>query len=162
MLDQALGEEDDDWHAGIGRQRAGLSGVQLSFQDACDALHLWRPSSGRRILHIDRLLLSRVLYRDRCAMADLIRSILTPLNDAQNGPEPLLDTLEAYFQACCCSTEAAKTLHLSVRAVTYRLHRVRVLTGYDVDNPDDRLALQVAVAGARLLGWPHQELPISD
>ncbi|WP_279581228.1 PucR family transcriptional regulator [Fodinicola feengrottensis] len=95
-------------------------------------------------------------------MADLIRSILTPLNDAQNGPEPLLDTLEAYFQACCCSTEAAKTLHLSVRAVTYRLHRVRVLTGYDVDNPDDRLALQVAVAGARLLGWPHQELPISD
>ncbi|MBN9619834.1 MAG: helix-turn-helix domain-containing protein, partial [Actinobacteria bacterium] len=49
---------------------------------------------------------------------------------------------------------AARTLHLSVRALTYRLDRVRELTGRGVERPDDRFALQVAVLGAGLLGWP--------
>jgi len=63
---------------------------------------------------------------------------------------------------CCVTTDAARSLHLSVRAVTYRLHRIRMITGYDVDKPDDRLVLQVATAGARLLKWPNQELPSVD
>jgi DNA-binding PucR family transcriptional regulator len=39
--------------------------------------------------------------------------------------------------------------------VTYRLDRIHELTGYDPASPDQRLALQVAVLGASLLGWPE-------
>ena len=54
---------------------------------------------------------------------------------------------------------AARRLHLSVRAVTYRLDRVRRLTGYDPADPTQAFTLQVAAVGARLLGWPERELP---
>jgi DNA-binding PucR family transcriptional regulator len=45
-------------------------------------------------------------------------------------------------------------MHLSVRAVTYRLSRLRELTGYDPGVPDQLYVLQTAALGARLLGWP--------
>ena len=57
------------------------------------------------------------------------------------------------------ATEAAARLHLSVRAVTYRLARVAALTGHDPADPADRFTLQTAVAVARLLGWPQEPLP---
>jgi DNA-binding PucR family transcriptional regulator len=45
-----------------------------------------------------------------------------------------------------------------VRTVTYRLARVRKLTGRDPTRPADALALQVAVIGARMLDWPATRL----
>jgi DNA-binding PucR family transcriptional regulator len=77
---------------------------------------------------------------------------------ARGGAEPLLETLEAYFASGNVATEAARRLHLSVRAVTYRLDRVRELTGYDVAEPQRAFALQAAVLGARLLDWPRTPL----
>ena len=45
-------------------------------------------------------------------------------------------------------------MHLSVRAVTYRLSRLHELTGYDPGVPEQLYVLQTAALGARLLGWP--------
>jgi DNA-binding PucR family transcriptional regulator len=45
--------------------------------------------------------------------------------------------------------------------VTYRLAKVRELTGRDPTQPSDRLAVEVAVLGARLMQWPQRELPPS-
>ena len=70
-----------------------------------------------------------------------------------DGAGPLLETLVAYFAAGGNSARCARALHLSVRAVTYRLDRVRELTGLDPTAPDDRFTLQVAAMGARLLDW---------
>lgn len=53
------------------------------------------------------------------------------------------------------TAEAARRLSLSVRALTYRLQRVRALTGSDPADPRHRYALQTAVIGARLLDWPE-------
>jgi len=80
--------------------------------------------------------------------------LLTPLTQARGGAEPLLATLEAYFSTGRVAASAARQLHLSVRAVTYRLARVAQLTGKDPSDPVDALALHVAVIGARLLDWP--------
>jgi DNA-binding PucR family transcriptional regulator len=41
-----------------------------------------------------------------------------------------------------------------VRAFTYRLERIRKLTGADPSDPVHRYTLQTAVIGARLLDWP--------
>jgi DNA-binding PucR family transcriptional regulator len=69
-----------------------------------------------------------------------------------------VDTLAAYFDSGCVATAAAARLHLSVRAVTYRLDRVKSLTGFDPLDPAHRFTLQVAVLGAKLLGWPEQAI----
>jgi DNA-binding PucR family transcriptional regulator len=47
---------------------------------------------------------------------------------------------------------------MSVRTVTYRLAKVKALTGTDPTDPDQRLALHMAVIGARLLDWPASDL----
>jgi DNA-binding PucR family transcriptional regulator len=52
------------------------------------------------------------------------------------------------------ATETAARLHLSVRAVTYRLSRIADLIGRDPTDPAQRLQLQAAVTAADLLGWP--------
>lgn len=100
----------------------------------------------------------RVLARDETALADLVRAVLEPLTAARGGAAPLLDTLEAYFSAGRNAAEAARRLHLSVRAVTYRLQRVQELTGYAAGRPAHHLPLLVAVTGARLLDWPRVPL----
>jgi DNA-binding PucR family transcriptional regulator len=92
-------------------------------------------------------------------MVDLVRSVLTPLEQARGGAEPLLETLDSYFASGGVATEAARRLHLSVRAVTYRLDRVRALTGYDVAQARQAFILQTATMGARLLDWPATQLP---
>jgi len=43
--------------------------------------------------------------------------------------------------------------------VTYRLQRIRTLTGYDPSDPADRFTLQAAVLGARALDWPESDPP---
>jgi GGDEF-like domain/PucR C-terminal helix-turn-helix domain len=151
------------WRAGIGRAWDGLRGVGLSYHDAREALHFARQlGSDEPVVQPGRLLLYRVLLRDRRAMADLVRSVLGPLRDAHQGAEPLLETLEEYFAAGGVLTDAARALHLSVRAVSYRLDRIRLLTGHDINVPIDRLALQLAVMGARLLDWPGRSLADLD
>jgi DNA-binding PucR family transcriptional regulator len=85
--------------------------------------------------------------------------VLDPLTRARDGAEPLLHTLDVYFASGAVAAEAARRLHLSVRAVTYRLARVRTLTDHDPDEPAQRYTLQTAVLGARLLGWPAEPLP---
>jgi sugar diacid utilization regulator len=56
------------------------------------------------------------------------------------------------------AAEAARRLSLSVRALTYRLERIRKLTGADPADAGQRYMLQTATIGARLLNWPAQEL----
>src|SRR6185312_11704531 len=105
-----------------------------------------------RVLDAAGLLLHRVLMRDEAAMRDLVDAVLSPLAAARGGAEPLLRTLEAYFGAGGNASLAARSLHLSVRALTYRLTRIAALTGRDPADPSHRFELQTALAGARLLG----------
>ncbi len=144
---------------GIGRPYAGPRGVQRSFQEAMEALETaTRLRLPHRVVHAADLLVYRVLGRDEAALADLVRTVLEPLTAARGGAEPLVETLRAYFAAGSNAAEAARRLHLSVRAVTYRLQRVQELTGYSPARPSQHLTLLVAVTGARLLDWPRRRL----
>lgn len=98
-----------------------------------------------------------VLLRDRKALVDLVETVLAPLKSARGGARPLLDTLLVYLGAGGVATETARRMNLSVRAVTYRLARVKKLTGWDPMDPATWLTLQVASEGARILGWPQEQ-----
>jgi len=148
------------WRIAVGRAHPGLYGIARSYEEAREALTM----AGR--LHVDTpivnaqdLLVFRVLLRDQPAIVDLVWSVLSPLQQARGGAEPLLDTLDAYFLTGAVATEAAKRLHVSVRTVTYRLDRIKALTGYDPSDPQHRFTLQAAVLGAKALNWPTEALP---
>jgi DNA-binding PucR family transcriptional regulator len=77
-----------------------------------------------------------------------------PLTQARGGAAPYLETLTVLFDNQGNYTATAREPHLSVRAVTYRLDRIRSLTGYHPGEPTQRFTLHAAVLGARLLDWP--------
>jgi hypothetical protein len=139
----------------LGRPHPGPSGVARSFTEARDALALaQRLRLSEPVVRAEDLLVYQVLLRDRAALCDLIDTVLTPLLRARGGAEPLLETLEAYLGSGGNTTRTAQLLHLSVRAVTYRLNRIATLTGLHLGNPAHRYTLHTAVLGARALGWP--------
>lgn len=148
------------WRVAAGRAFPGAYGVARSYEEAREALSFAeRLDPGADVVDSRDLLVYRVLGRDQAAITDLVREVLGPLDAVRGGPEPLLRTLVEYFGAGDVATEAARRLHVSVRTVTYRLARVRELTGYGVGRPPERFALHAAVLGARLLDWPAQPLP---
>jgi sugar diacid utilization regulator len=145
----------DRWQVAAGRPYPGAYGIARSYEEAREALLLARR------LHLDDnvvqardLLLFRVLGRDQAALVDLVHALLEPLTRSRGGAEPLLQTLQTYFATGAVATETARQLHMSVRTVTYRLAKVKTLTGTDPTDPTQRLALHMAVVGARLLNWP--------
>jgi sugar diacid utilization regulator len=148
------------WRVAVGRAHPGAYGIARSYEEAREGL----TTSARLrlespIVEAKDLLIYRVLFRDQPAIVDLVQSVLDPLHQARGGARPLLDTLEAYFDRGRVATATATQLHLSVRAVTYRLERVHSLTGYDPTDPGSSFTLHAAVLGARLLGWPEHDLP---
>jgi sugar diacid utilization regulator len=150
------------WRVTVGRPHPGAYGIARSYEEAREALTMARTLNlDARVTHADDLLIYRVLIRDQPAIVDLVHTVLGPLSLARDGAEPLLDTLSAYFEVGGVATEAATRLHLSVRAVTYRLDRVRTLTGYDPTSPAHRFTVHAAVLGAKLLGWPQRDLPVT-
>ncbi len=156
VLDGASGDRTPGrWQAAAGSPLPGAAAVRVSYDQACEALELahqlqWDTS----VIKGADLAIYRVLLRDREAMEELITTVLGPLASARGGAAPLLETLAAYYSVGGVATEAAKRLHLSVRAVTYRLQRIRELVGQDPADPAVRLTLHAAVLGARLLDWP--------
>ncbi|MFB8774810.1 PucR family transcriptional regulator [Streptomyces broussonetiae] len=152
-----------DSQVAVSRPRPGANGVVHSFREARETLELAdRLGVPRPVVHASDLLVFQVLGRDRAAITDLVATVLGGLEQARGGPGLLLETLGAYFDSGCAHTVTARRLGLSVRAVSYRIARVRTLTGYDPALPDQRYALQTATLGARLLNWPAQPLQPPD
>ena len=161
---EVLGDGPDrTWHGAVGRPLTAPDGVRVSYEQACEALDLaGRLELPGAVVDVTSLVVYRVLLRDREALDDLIRARLGPLEGARGGAGPLLETLDTWYATGGVSTEAARRLHLSVRAVTYRLARVRDLLGVDPTDPAERFALQAAVLGARAVRWPAVPLGVAD
>jgi sugar diacid utilization regulator len=149
------------WRITVGRPYPGAYGIAHSYEEAREALTMAiRLRLDTPVIHANELLIYRVLLRDQPAIADLVHTVISPLSSARGGPEPLLSTLDAYFATGCVVTETARRMHLSVRAVSYRLERIATLTGYDPADPAQRFTVHAAVLGARLLGWPRHDLAV--
>jgi sugar diacid utilization regulator len=149
------------WRVTVGRPYPGSYGIARSYEEAREGLTMAvRLSLDSPLIQAEQLLIYRVLLRDQPAIADLVHSVLGQLVHARGGAEPLLATLDGYFATGGVATETARRMHLSVRAVTYRLDRIRTLTGYDPTDPAQRFTIHAAVLGAKLLGWPQRNLPV--
>lgn len=147
------------WRVGLGRAHRGPGGVVTSYREGASAIELGdRLGLRAPVLRAADLLVFPVLLRDRAAIEDLVTSVLSPLLEARGGPESLLATLEAVFASQGNQTAAARRLGVSTRAVTYRLERIRRLTGFSPDDSTQRFTLETAVLGARLLDWPAHPL----
>jgi sugar diacid utilization regulator len=157
LLTRTLGGPDRGglvWSAGLGEPAIGAANLRQSAIEARDAASLGRLTLGpRRIARRSDLGIYRLLLalRDSGALAPYVRQTLQPLDDDARSGDLLLETLEAYFANNGNALRAAQQLHLHRNSMLYRLRRVSELLGQDLDDPDVRLSLQVALKGRRVL-----------
>ena len=157
LLTRALGAQERGglvWSAGLGEPAIGPANLRQSATEARDAASLGRLTLGpRRIARQSDLGVYRLLLalRDSGALAPFVRQTLQPLDDDRRSGDLLLETLKVYFANNGNALRAAQQLHLHRNSMLYRLRRVSELLGQDLENPDVRLSLQVALKGRRVL-----------
>jgi DNA-binding PucR family transcriptional regulator len=80
-----------------------------------------------------------------------VRELLTPLESlGGERAATAISTLQAYLDEQGSLVRVAERLHLHRNAVVYRMRQIRKLLDVDLDDADQRLAVQLACR-ARLL-----------
>jgi hypothetical protein len=140
---------------GVGNAPAGLADYPRSWREALAALRLGALRAGSDALtHFDDLAVWRFLLASP-ERAELYRfqeevlGDLTEYDDRHRGG--LIPTLEAYFASGRSLADAAARLGAHRNTVTYRLGRIRAITGACLDDPEADLALHLALQVRRAL-----------
>ena len=133
---------------GIGGVHRRAEGLRTSATDARAALAATRQAvPPRDIIAIDALGLNRMLVEwyasdtTRVSVDDM----LAPL--AELGPQAAEDsirTLQSYLDHQSSPAKAAKDLNLHPQTVAYRLRKITTLLHVDLNDAEQRLALQLA------------------
>jgi purine catabolism regulator len=143
-----------EWAAGLGDSATAPAQVRRSATEAHDAARLGRMVLGPRHiarpgdLGVYRLLLA---LRERGELEPFITRTLEPLVRDKRHGDTLIETLEVYFACNGNGARAAEALHLHRNSLLYRLNQAKELLGQDLDDPELRLALQLAIKGLRVM-----------
>jgi sugar diacid utilization regulator len=142
------------FRAGVGSPHEGAMGLRASAAEARGALLAARSArkppgvAGYDVVGVQRMLME--WYSSDTARAS-VRDQLAPLEKLGPGrAETAIQTLAAYLDEQGSIVKTAQKLHLHRNAVANRLRGITELLDVDLDDPDQRLALQLACR-ARLL-----------
>jgi purine catabolism regulator len=137
---------------GIGSSAADLGGWQLSFRQAGQALDMARRLGQRKPLFYMDLSVYRLLlqFEDHPDLKAFLGETLGPILSHENADE-LLATLEEFFAHNGNLTQTAEALFIHRNTLTYRMERMNAVFHLDLENPDTRLAVQLALSIRRML-----------
>jgi sugar diacid utilization regulator len=141
---------------GIGNLANGVGELARSHVEARQTLRLTRRGGGRgrvasyRSLGAFRLLLE---VQSPDALRRFVNELLgTLLLYAQSRDTPLLETLEALSAARWVRRAAARQLGIHINSMSYRVERIQALTGLQLDDPETRVAISIALRARTMLG----------
>ena len=126
---------------------------RTSFRQAGQALELARRLGERKPLYYTDLSVYRLLFQLEHS-PELIafqEETLGPLL-AYEGADELIHTLEAYFEHNANLSQTAEALFIHRNTLIYRMERIAAITSLDLDEPENRLAIQLALRIFRMMG----------
>jgi DNA-binding PucR family transcriptional regulator len=86
---------------------------------------------------------------------DVLLAPLRAVLDLQpHHRDAYIRTLDALHRHGGTVLRAAELLHVHANTVRYRINRIEEMTHLRLDNPHDRLRLDLAATLVRLRGWP--------
>ena len=139
---------------GVGDVQSELSDIAQSYEQACLATRVAEiVSSFAPIATWSELGVYRVLLQfpiDQGQASVLYAPLLTLINEVSSSE--LLVTLEAYLDLAGSAKRTASKLRLHRATLYYRLRKVEEITGVDLEDGNDRLALHLSLKLARLAG----------
>lgn len=128
-----------------------LVDIPRAFQEARQTLHLViaMPDAQSRPYTANDVLVEKAIVRQPDVQERLV-NLLTPL---ERGTD-LRHTLEVLFDCELDREKARKILHIHRRTMTYRLKRIRDLTGIDPNTGHGIQILRTALTSRRLIEYP--------
>lgn len=139
---------------GVGRVYEGLDNVNKSFSDAVKTIRTGKAIIDKEIITFDELGIFKILCQDFLTeeLEDFYNTTLKPLVDYDGKKSTeLVKTLEAYFEHNGNLTRMSENLYTHYNTILYRINRINEITGMDLDDPNDRLNLEIALKIRELL-----------
>ncbi|MGW8249427.1 MAG: PucR family transcriptional regulator [Anaerolineales bacterium] len=138
---------------GVGSSVSTLEGWRTSLREAGQALELARRLGTGSPMYYPDLSVYRLLFQLEHSpeIISFQQETLGPLLEMEGSGE-LVHTLETYFEYNGNLSQAAEGLFIHRNTLIYRLERIQSITNLDLDNPEERLAVQLALRIYRMLG----------
>lgn len=133
----------------VGGPARGVQQLQLSYRQAEMALQMARRFGWRdAVVPYSSLGIFRVFLHveNQRVLAEYVKEVLGPLlayDRDKNGN--LLSTLKAYIESNFNYQRTAERLFIHLNTLKYRLQRIRDIGRLDLDDPEQRLNVQLAV-----------------
>ena len=139
----------------IGKEASSVAAWPRSLREAEQALLLGRQLLDQtQVLDFGDLGVYRllVLLRESPELWEFYRATLATLAEYDRKQRAeLLKTLEAFFANLGNLARTADALHVHRNTLLYRLERIREISGLNLDDAEDRLALWLALKAHRIL-----------
>ncbi len=136
-----------NFHVGLATSHQGAAGLRLCAEESRIALAAAKLTDGPlSICEFQSLGARRMLAEWMITEAgrETVRDVLAPIDAlGEQRAATAVATLHAYLDEQGSLQRAAQRLHVHRNAVVYRLERLRA-AGIDLDDPDNRFALQLA------------------
>ncbi|MCE7948173.1 MAG: hypothetical protein DYG88_12165 [Chloroflexi bacterium CFX4] len=138
---------------GVGRPVETLTAWRTSYQEAVAAQRIalqWRVNQPLYFadLGVYRLL---SLLLETAELHSFYRETLGDLADEAHANEDFILTLETFFEEHGNLSQTANQLHVHRNTLLYRMERIAQIGGFDLENPETRLAVHLALKIRRLL-----------
>jgi PucR family transcriptional regulator, purine catabolism regulatory protein len=145
---------NDSVAIGIGRPVDALIGLRDSYREARQALSMARRLASPNALYFGELNVYRLLFllEHSPELSSFCQETIGTLveYDRAQGTD-LVETLNAYFAHKGNLSQTAEALFVHRNTLLYRMERIREISGLDLDNPETRLSIQLALRAYRLL-----------
>lgn len=154
VIDQGHEEYPDiPIRCGVGKPASDVSDWRMSFRQAGQALEMARRFGEGKPLYFPDLSVYRLLLQIEHdpELSAFQEGTIGPLL-AYDGSEELIRTLEAYFKHNANLSQTAEALYVHRNTLLYRMERISQILDLDLDNPDNRLAVQLALHIYRMKG----------
>ena len=133
---------------GIGRSAASPSKWLRSLQQARESWHMGKSWQVSPVTYFGDLGLYQLLtaLSSNPEAARFFRKTVRPLVEHDdNRNAELVNTLDAFFYCHGNLSQTAVRLHIHRNTLTYRLERITTITRLDLNDPDARFSLQLAL-----------------
>jgi purine catabolism regulator len=157
VLDQGAREYPNvPGRCGVGTTAHALEDWLTSLHQAGQALEMARRLGERKPLFYTDLSVYRLLFqmeRSPELIAFQEETLGTLLSS--EGADELLHTLEKFFEHNGNLSQTAEALFIHRNTLIYRMRRIATITNLNLDEPGNRLAIQLALHIYRMMGSKH-------
>ncbi|MDR7855605.1 PucR family transcriptional regulator ligand-binding domain-containing protein [Tissierella sp.] len=139
---------------GVGRVYKSLDNVDKSFQEAVRTVRIGKAITCKEIITFDELGIFKILSQDSLVeeLEDFYNTTLKPLVDYdEKKSTELVKTLNIYFMNNGNLTRISEQMFAHYNTILYRMSRISEITGMDLENPNHRLNLEIAIKIKELL-----------